>query len=52
MRQDVLYKTAVIVHAISSLFGVLTSLPALMEGPNAHTITEGVPQFVSWLLRC
>ena len=46
MRRSGLYKSAVIVHALNSLFLVLATFPALMQGPRAHTITEGVPQFV------
>ncbi len=46
MRQRSYYKTAVIVHACNSIFLVLATFPALMKGPQGHTITEGVPQQV------
>ncbi len=41
-----LYKIAVILHTLVSLFAVLVSVPALLQGPGSQTITEGVPQFV------
>jgi hypothetical protein len=41
-----LYRWGVLLHTASSLYAVFTSLPTLMQGPDAQTITEGVPQFV------
>ena len=46
MRRTTLYKTAVIVHFLASLFGALSAFPALLGGPEAPGITQGVPQIV------
>lgn len=46
MQKTTLYKTAVIVHALNSLAGVLFSLPALLFGPDAPGMLSGVPQVV------
>ena len=46
MQKTTLYKTAVIVHAGGSLIGVLFPLPALLQGPDAPGILNGVPQVV------
>jgi hypothetical protein len=46
MPKTTLYKTAVIVHALSSLAGILFALPALLQGPDAAGIAQGVPQVV------
>lgn len=46
MQQTTLYKTAVIVHALNSLVGLLLPLPALLQGPDAPGILNGVPQVV------
>jgi hypothetical protein len=46
MTRDPLYKTAVIVHALASAFGILFAFPALLQGPTAQGIAQGVPQVV------
>lgn len=46
MKQKPLYKSAVILHALSSLHGVVFAFPALMKGPSAQGVAEGVPQVV------
>lgn len=46
MQKTTLYKSAVIVHALNSLAGVLLPLPALLQGPDAPGILNGVPQVV------
>ena len=46
MKQTPLYKSAVILHALSSLYGVVFAFPALMQGPSAQGIADGVPQVV------
>ena len=40
------YRAAVIVHAVNSLVLIVATFPALMQGPGAHTFTEGMPQIV------
>ena len=45
MKRTRLYKAGVIAHTLSSLFAVLSGIPALMQGPSAPGISEGVPQF-------
>lgn len=46
MPRTTLYKTAVIVHALSSLAGIFLALPALLKGPDAAGFTQGIPQTV------
>lgn len=46
MNRPVLFRAAVIVHAVAALFGMLGSLPALMQGPTAEGVTLGIPQIV------
>ena len=46
MTRDPMYKTAVIVHALASAFGILFAFPALLQGPTAQGIAQGVPQVV------
>lgn len=46
MNQTNLYKTAVIVHALNSLFGVALAFPFLMQGPPTEGPVAGVPQVV------
>lgn len=50
MPRTTLYKTAVIVHALSSLAGIFFALPALLQGPDAAGIAQGVPQVVLVLI--
>lgn len=46
MNQTPWYKAAVLVHTLSSLYGVVFAFPALMQGPSAQGVTDGVPQVV------
>lgn len=46
MNHTSLYKTAVIVHTLNSIFMVAADLPALMQGPPADGPLAGVPQVV------
>ncbi len=46
MKQTPLYKSAVIVHALGAIASIMLALPGMMGGPEAHTLMEGVPQFV------
>lgn len=46
MKRTPLYKSAVIVHALTSLFSLALALPGLMGGPQAQALMQGVPQFV------
>jgi uncharacterized membrane protein len=46
VQTTTLYKSAVIVHALNAIIGVLLPLPALLQGPDAPGILNGVPQVV------
>ncbi len=46
MNQSTLYKTAVILFAALSLFGVVFSMPALLSGPDNQGAVAGIPQVV------
>ena len=46
MNQTKLYKTAVIVHALNSLFGIALAFPFLMQGPPTEGPVAGIPQVV------
>ncbi len=46
MKQTPLYKTAVIVHTLNSLYLIVFAFPGLLEGPSSQSPTEGVPQIV------
>ena len=46
MNRTPLYKTAVIVHALNSLFGVALAFPFLMQGPPTEGPIAGIPQVV------
>ncbi len=46
MNRTPLYKTAVVVHALNSIFMVAADFPALMQGPPADGPLAGVPQVV------
>lgn len=46
MNQSTLHKTAVILFAALSLFGLVLSLPGLLGGPENRGTTAGVPQAV------
>lgn len=44
MNRSPLYKTAVILFAMMSLFSILAAVPSLLGGPDTESITQGVPQ--------
>ena len=46
MRNANLYKSAVVIHAVSSTMSILLALPALLRGPDAVGFLQGVPQTV------
>ena len=46
MKRTPLYKSAVIVHALTSMLSLALAFPGLMGGPQAQTLMQGVPQFV------
>lgn len=46
MNRSLLVRSAIVVHVIASLFGILGSLPALMQGPSAAGMMQGAPQVV------
>ena len=46
MNQSTLYKTAVILFAALSLFGVVFSMPELLSGPDNQGAVAGIPQVV------
>jgi len=46
MNQTPLYKTAVIVHALNSLFGIVLAFTFLMQGPPTEGPVAGIPQVV------
>ncbi|MCL4805757.1 MAG: hypothetical protein KJ046_15760 [Anaerolineae bacterium] len=46
MNQSTLYKTAVILFAALSLYGVVFSIPALLGGPDNQGAAAGIPQIV------
>ncbi len=46
MNHSLLVRSAIVVHVIASLFGILGSLPALMQGPSAAGMMQGAPQVV------
>jgi len=46
VKQTPLYKTAVIVHTLNSLYLIVATFPGLLEGPSGQSPTEGVPQIV------
>jgi uncharacterized membrane protein (DUF2068 family) len=46
MNRSLLFRSAVVIHAIASLFGILSSLPALMQGPSDAGMMQGAPQLV------
>ncbi len=46
MQQTTLFKTAVIVHFLVSLFSALSAFPALLGGPETPGFTQGIPQVV------
>ena len=49
MNRTSLYKTAVIVHTLNSLFMIAANIPALIQGLSAEGTFMGVPQVV-WVL--
>ena len=46
MKQTPLYKSAVILHALTSFLSILLAMPALLGGPNSATLMQGVPPIV------
>ena len=46
MNQSTLYKIADILFAILSLFNIVFSMPALLNGPGDQGSAAGIPQFV------
>lgn len=46
MNQSTLYKTAVILFAALSLYGVVFSMPPLLGGPDNQGAAAGIPQIV------
>ena len=46
MKQKRLYKLAVFLHIISSLFATFAAFSALLNGPTEQGAVEGVPQVV------
>jgi hypothetical protein len=46
MQKTTLFKAAVLVHFLISLFGAFSAFPALLGGPETPGITQGVPQIV------
>ena len=49
MNRSILFKTAVILHLLSSLGSIIGPFPALMGGPQAQRPTQGIPQIVMLL---
>ena len=46
MNQSTLYKIAVILFAVLSIFGVVFSVPALLGGPDNQGAAAGIPQVI------
>ena len=46
MNRSRLYKTAIIIHILSSLFSIFAAISALVNGPTEQGVVEGVPQVV------
>jgi hypothetical protein len=46
MKQTLLYKSAVILHALTSFLSILLAMPALLGGPKSATLMQGVPPIV------
>ncbi len=46
MQKTTLFKTVVIIHFLTSLFGALSAFPALLGGPETPGFTQGIPQIV------
>lgn len=46
MNKSRLYKTAVFLHVISSLFATFAAFSALLNGPTERGLVAGVPQVV------
>jgi len=46
MNQSPLYKVAVILFAIFSLFNIVATLPALLGGPESQSALAGMPQSI------
>ena len=46
MQKTTLFKTAVILHLVVSLYSVIGAFPALMSGPETPGPTQGIPQVV------
>jgi hypothetical protein len=46
MKQTGLYKSAVFIHALNSLFAIVAAFPALLQGPPTEGPIAGVPQVV------
>ena len=44
MNRSPLYKTAVILFALLSLFGIVAAVPSLLGGPETESVTQGIPQ--------
>lgn len=46
MNRSPLYKTAVILFAVLSLFSIVLAVPSLLGGPETESVTQGIPQIV------
>lgn len=46
MQKTTLFKAAVVVHFVVSLYTVIGTFPALMSGPETPGPTQGIPQIV------